>query len=115
MHLLDSELRPFEGRLAGHQHAKEHRRPEQQVRTAPRGTGEIPPTGAHYAASFSGARADQLSLSVTAPVCETKRPARLRSSSQAGPAAPRRSAAFAATSAMRQLGAATVTSRHGLV
>src|SRR5438132_10535570 len=52
-------------------------------------------------------------FSVTRPCVSTKRPGRPRRSSQDGPAAPSRNAAFAATSAARQDPAATDTTLHG--
>ena len=48
----------------------------------------------------------------TLPSWSTNRPGRPRSSSHAGPASPRSSAALAATSAARHVAAATVTSRQ---
>ena len=111
VHLLDCEARPGELRAGRHEHPEHDRRREEQVRDDPRRAGDVPGEGGQAAAS-SGTLPDQLPFVATAPSRSTNRPGSPRSSSQAGPASPRSSAALAATSAARQVGAATVTSRQ---
>src|SRR5436190_5538548 len=67
----------------------------------------------HAAWAGSGSRARRQDSFATSRTPARKRPGSSRSSSQSGPLSPSRKAAFAATSASRQLPAATVTSDHG--
>src|SRR5262249_11209108 len=77
------------------------------------GAGEVPLEQAH--AARAGSSASRQPLFATSMPAVRKQPGRPRSSSQAGPSSPSRNAALAATSASRQLPAATVTSCHGEV
>src|SRR4051794_6342293 len=114
VHLLDREPRPRgEPRAAGHQDAEDDAARQQQVRDDPGGARDVPGGAAHAATkAATGASRCHVSFTCTSPSRPTKRPGSPRRSSHDGPASPRRSATFAATSATTHRRAATVTSRQ---